>query len=80
MSGADQQAVLDAMDDAWEAHEEKWLEIVDRNIEGAREMGVQFYTIDKTPFIEAVASQQQEFCAASKDNARYFADFLSYVD
>ena len=80
MSGADQQAVLDAMDDAWEAHEEKWLEIVDRNIEGAREMGVQFYTIDKTPFIEAVASQQQELCAASKDNARYFADFLSYVD
>lgn len=80
MSEADQQAVLDAMDDAWEAHEEKWLEIVDRNIEGAKEMGVQFYTIDKTPFIEAVASQQQEFCAASEDNARYFADFLSYVD
>lgn len=80
MSEADQQAVLDAMDNAWEAHEEKWLEIVDRNIEGAKEMGVQFYTIDKTPFIEAVASQQQEFCAASEDNARYFADFLSYVD
>lgn len=80
MSEADQQAILDAMDDAWEAHEQKWLEIVDRNIEGAKEMGVQFYTIDKTPFIEVVASQQQEFCAASEDNARYFADFLSYVD
>lgn len=80
MTEADQQVVLDAMDGAWAAHEEKWLEIVDRNIEGAKEMGVQFYTIDKTPFIEAVAAQQQEFCDASADNARYFADFLSYVD
>lgn len=80
MSENDQQKLLDAMDGAWEAHEEKWLEIVDRNIAGAKEMGVQFYTIDKTPFIEAVKAQQEAFCAESEDNARYFADFLSYVD
>lgn len=79
MSEEDQQKLLDAMDESFWKHEEKWLEIVDRNIEGAKEMGVQFYEIDKTPFIEAVQKQHEDFCAQSEDNARYLADFLSYV-
>ena len=41
--------------------------------------GVQFYTIDKTAFIEATQSLRDEFCAKSADNARYYEDFLSYV-
>lgn len=49
------------------------------NIDGAKEMGVQFYTIDKTAFIEATQSLRDEFCAESADNARYYEDFLSYV-
>lgn len=79
MSAEDQQKLLDVMDESFWKHEEKWLEIVDRNIEGAKEMGVQFYEIDKTPFIEAVQQQHEDFCAQSEDNARYLADFLSYV-
>ncbi len=75
----DQQKVYDAMADAWEAHEQEWLQIVERNKEGAKEMGVQFYEIDKTPFIEACKPLQEEFCAESEDNARYFADFQSYL-
>lgn len=54
-------------------------EAVQENIDGAKEMGVQFYTIDKTAFIEATQSLRDEFCAKSADNARYYEDFLSYV-
>lgn len=42
--------------------------------------GVQFYKIDKTAFIEACKPLQEEFCAKSEDNARYFAEFQSYLD
>lgn len=79
MSEQDQQRLLEAMHDAWQAHETEWLQIVERNKQGAEEMGVQFYEIDKTPFIEAVKSQQEEFCAQSEDNARYFEDFQSFL-
>jgi tripartite ATP-independent transporter DctP family solute receptor len=80
MSEHDQQLLLDSMKESFWKHEEKWLEIVDRNIDGAKEMGVQFYEIDKTPFIEAVQPQHEQFCAESEDNARYLADFLSYAE
>ena len=49
------------------------------NIDGAKEMGVQFYTIDKTAFIDYPVPRADEFCAKSADNARYYEDFLSYV-
>lgn len=79
MSEEDQQKVYQAMDDAWQAHEDEWVQIVERNKTEAAEMGVQFYEIDKTPFIEACKPQQEAFCAQSEDNARYFADFQSYL-
>ena len=80
MSPEAQQALMQAMADSWQVHEDKWLEIVQRNIDGAKEMGVNFYTIDKAPFIEAVQPQHEAFCAKSEDNARYLEDFLSYAD
>lgn len=80
MSTEAQQALMQAMADSWQVHEDKWLEIVQRNIDGAKEMGVNFYTIDKAPFIEAVQPQHEAFCAKSEDNARYLEDFLSYAD
>lgn len=80
MSAEEQQALLNAMQKSWQVHEDKWQEIVQRNIDGAKEMGVQFYTIDKTPFIQAVQPQHKAFCEKSADNARYLADFLSYAD
>ena len=80
MSEQDQEALLRAMDESFWKHEEKWQEIVERNIQGAKELGVQFYEIDKTPFIQAVKSQHDAFCAESGDNARYLADFLSYAE
>lgn len=79
MTEAEQEALTKSMKDAWQAHEEEWIKIVDRNKEGAKEMGVQFYEIDKTAFIDACKPQQEEFCALSEDNARYFADFQSYL-
>lgn len=79
MSEEERQVVYDAMKEAWQAHENEWLQVVERNKEGAKEMGVQFYEIDKTPFIEACKPQQDAFCAQSEDNARYFADFQSYL-
>lgn len=79
MSAEEQQAFTASMQDAWQAHESEWLQIVERNKTGAEEMGVKFYEIDKTAFIDAVKSQQDDFCALSEDNARYFADFQSYI-
>ena len=40
--------------------------IVERNKQGAIDMGVQFYEIDKTPFIEACKPQQEAFCAQER--------------
>lgn len=79
MTEEEHQKVYEAMDDAWQAHEEEWVQIVERNKQEAIDMGVQFYEIDKTPFIEACKPQQEAFCAQSEDNARYFADFQSYL-
>lgn len=79
MSEEDQNKVRTAMDNAWQAHEDEWVQIVERNKKEGAEMGVQFYEIDKTPFIEACKPQQEAFCAQSEDNARYFADFQSYL-
>ena len=79
MSKEDQEILLKNMKESTEVHEKEWLQLVQRNIDGAKENGVQFYEIDKTPFIEAVQPQHEEFKALSKDNARYLEDFLSYV-
>ena len=42
-------------------------------------MGVQFDESDTTAVLEACTPQQEAFCAQSEDNARYFADFQSYL-
>jgi len=76
---AEQSAIVNGMTQGNEAHEAVWQDLVQENIDGAKEMGVQFYTIDKTAFIEATQSLRDEFCAKSADNARYYEDFLSYV-
>ena len=80
MTEEEQNDLREAMKDAWQAHETEWNKIVERNKTGAKEMGVQFYEIDKTAFIEACKPLQEEFCAKSEDNARYFAEFQSYLD
>lgn len=80
MTEEEQNDLREAMKGAWQAHEDEWNKIVERNKSGAKEMGVQFYEIDKTAFIEACKPLQEEFCAKSEDNARYFADFQSYLD
>lgn len=80
MTEEEQNDLREAMKGAWQAHETEWNKIVERNKTGAKKMGVQFYEIDKTAFIEACKPLQDEFCAKSEDNARYFADFQSYLD
>lgn len=76
---SEQKAIKDGIRQGNEAHEAVWGELVQENIDGAKEMGVNFYTIDKTPFIEATQSLRDEFCAKSENNARYYQDFLSYA-
>ena len=76
---AEQSAIVNGMTQGNEAHEAVWQDLVQENIDAAKEMGVQIYTIDKTAFIEATQSLRDEFCAKSADNARYYEDFLSYV-
>ena len=49
---AEQSAIVNGMTQGNEAHEAVWQDLVQENIDGAKEMGVQFYTIDKTAFIE----------------------------
>ena len=52
---AEQSAIVNGMTQGNEAHEAVWQDLVQENIDGAKEMGVQFYTIDKTAFIEAAS-------------------------
>lgn len=78
MDSQEQEEVFAAMKEAWNVHEAAWQETVDRNKQGALEMGVQFYEIDKTPFIEACKPQQEAFSQESEKNAEYLRDFLSY--
>lgn len=79
LSPEDQAAILQAMDTAWAAHEEQWQQIVARNITEAKEIGVNFYRIDKTPFIEACAPMHEEFKTKAPRNAAYLEDFLSFI-
>lgn len=79
MSEEDQKKVFQAMEKSWNVHEEAWNEIVTRNTEEALEKGVQFYKIDKTPFIEACLPQQEKFRQENEKNAEYLDDFLSYT-
>ena len=56
MTEEEQNDLRKAMKDAWQAHETEWNKIVERNKTGAKEMGVQFYEIDKTAFIEVMCT------------------------
>ena len=57
MSEQDRDALLKAMDESFWKHEEKWQEIVERNIQGAKEAGVNFMKLIRRPLIQAVKSQ-----------------------
>ena len=63
-----------------ESHKEAWEVATNAAIEEAKEMGVTFYTIDKTAFIEAAGPLHEEYKAASEDNAKYFEDFQSFLN
>lgn len=80
LSSEELEELLLAMDASWQVHQDDWVEIVERNKKEAVEMGVGFYEIDKTPFIEACLPQQEAFRNKSEKNAEYLDDFLSYVE
>lgn len=80
MSKEDQDKIYQAMKDSWQVHEDAWKKIVERNKREASQKGVQFYQIDKTPFINACLPQQEAFRKSSENNARYLDDFLSYAE
>lgn len=75
-----QQQIYKAMDISWQAHEKEWKKIVERNTKEALKMGVQFFHIDKTPFIEACSPMLTEFVQKNEKNASYLKDFLSFAE
>lgn len=56
-----QTAFEEAANEAREEHTELWNEAIDQAVTDAEEMGVEFYEVDKEPFIEKVQPLHEEF-------------------
>lgn len=63
-----------------ESHKGRWQASVEEAVELAQEMGVVFYHIDKTPFIEATAGLREAFVERNELNRTMMEDFLNFVD
>lgn len=79
LSEEQQGQLVEAVKESSESHKDRWAKAIEEATVEAEGMGVTFNTIDKTPFIEAAASQHEAFKAKSEDNAKYFDDFQSLV-
>ncbi|WP_249871289.1 TRAP transporter substrate-binding protein [Oceanobacillus saliphilus] len=55
------QAFLDAADESRVEHTELWNQALEEAVKDAEEMGVQFYEVNKEPFIEAVQPLHEEY-------------------
>lgn len=63
------------------SHIERWNESVLEAVTiSEQEMGVNFYHIDKTPFIEATAPMREEFVARNERNRYIMENFLSFLN
>ena len=71
--------VKEAAVESAESHKVAWAKATEEAIKEAEEMGVKFYTIDKTPFIDAAAPLHENFKAKNEDYKRYFEDIQSYI-
>lgn len=80
LSEEQQQALKDAAKESSESHKDVWAQAIDQAITEAEEMGVAFYEIDKTAFIDAAAPLHEEYKAKNETNNKYFEDFQSYAN
>lgn len=80
LSDEDQRIFKDVIRQVSDSHKDRWEAAVQEAIIGAEEMGVNFYHIDKTPFIEATLPLREEFVAQNDINRRIMDDFLSFLD
>ncbi|WP_428910767.1 TRAP transporter substrate-binding protein [Niallia sp. Krafla_26] len=71
--------IIESAVESAESHKVRWEKAVIEATKEAEDMGVQFYQIDKQPFIDAAKPLHEQFKAKNEDNARYFDDFQSYV-
>lgn len=62
-------------------HEERWDSAIQEDIEKASSMDepVQFFEIDKTPFVEATQQMRDDYANESELNAKILADLQSYA-
>lgn len=78
LSDDQQQAISEAAVESSESHKEVWAQAIEAAIADSKEMGVNFYDIDKQPFIDAVAPLHENYQSENEDSKRYFEDFQSY--
>ena len=79
LSEEQQGQLMEAVKESSESHKDRWAKAIEKAVVEAKEMGVTFNKIDKTPFIEAAAAQHEAYKEKSEDNAKYFDDFQSYA-
>lgn len=76
----EQEEIREAAKQSSEDHKERWNNTVQEAVEEAESMGVVFYHIDKTAFIESTASLREGFVNESEQNRKIFEDFQSFLD
>lgn len=79
LSESEQRMFKEAAQQISESHQVRWEESVQDAVIKSEIMGVNFYQIDKTPFIESTASLRDEFMAQSEDHRRIMEDFQSFL-
>lgn len=78
LSEEQQQAITEAAVESSESHKAVWEEAIEAAIADSEEMGVEFYDIDKQPFIDAATPLHETYQSENEDSKRYFEDFQSY--
>lgn len=76
----EQEIFISAAHESSQNHKERWDNSIKQAVEQAEQMGVTFYDIDKTEFINSTAPLREQFTAQSEDNRRIFQDFESFLE
>lgn len=79
LSENQKEIVMDSVKETSENHKKLWDETEISEKKAAEEMGVKFYTIDKSEFIESVKPLHEAFKNKSDEFRNYFEDFQSYL-
>ncbi|HCW53549.1 MAG TPA: C4-dicarboxylate ABC transporter [Clostridium sp.] len=73
-----QSAIKEALKESNEQYKKDYVETIEDATKEAEGMGVTFYKIDKTPFIEAVQPMHQDFKDKGEKYKEYYEDIQQY--